>query len=112
MYLGEVCILTGDVPRLAAWYRALLGIRGENADDMHQTVIGTEPMLTIMRAEDDGCGRNMCIAFTVADMAQAFAHVQAIGAEVLEPPVKRPWGAVNMILRDPDGNRVYLRQLP
>lgn len=112
MYLGEVCILTKNVSRLAAWYRALLGVDGDCADEVHQTVVGSEPMLTVMRGDDDLCGQSMCIAFTVADMAEAFAHVSRIGAEVIEPPMKRPWGAVNMILRDPDGNRVYLRQLP
>lgn len=54
----------------------------------------------------------MCIAFTVEDVDRAYAHVQWMGAEIIEPPVKRPWGAVNMRLRDPDGNIVYLRQLP
>ena len=31
MYLGEVSILTDDVPRLAAFYKALLGV--DNGSD-------------------------------------------------------------------------------
>lgn len=77
MHLGEVCILTGNVPRLAAWYRA------EHVHRLH------------------GGGRRQGICPRAVD-----------GAEIIEPPVKRPWGAVNMRLRDPDGNIVYLRQLP
>lgn len=30
--LGEVCLLTDDVPRLADFYRALLGVDGHSDD--------------------------------------------------------------------------------
>ena len=36
----------------------------------------------------------------------------ALGAPIVEPPTQRPWGAVNMSFRDPDGNVVYLRSFP
>lgn len=115
MRLGEVCILTRDVPRLAKWYRALLGVGGESDDPVHQFVLTKEPSLTILRDESDEgerMGQSMCLAFTVEDMDAAYAHVRDMGAQIVTPPVKRPWGAVNMCLRDPDGNLVYLRQLP
>lgn len=112
MYLGDVCILTRDVPRLAKWYRTLLGVAGESDDPVHQFVLAQEPSLTILQDESERTGQGMCVAFTVEDMDAAYAHVQAMGAEVVTPPVKRPWGAVNLCLRDPDGNLVYLRQLP
>lgn len=112
MHLGEVCILTKDVPRLAAWYRRLLKAEGESGDPVHQFVLAQEPALTILRDEGERTGQGMCLAFTVEDMDAAYAHVLAMGAQIVTPPVKRPWGAVNMCLRDPDGNLVYLRQLP
>lgn len=112
MYLGEVCMLTRDVPRLAAFYKALLKADNGSDDPFHQTILPAEPMLTILRDDGIRAGQSMCIALTVEDMDEAYAHVQAIGAEVVEPPQKRPWGAVNMSLRDPDGNIVYLRKLP
>ena len=31
---------------------------------------------------------------------------------IIEPPAKRPWGAVNMSFYDPDGNVIYLRSFP
>ena len=34
-----------------------------------------------------------------------------MGARILEPTTKRPWGAINMSLYDPDNNVIYLRQL-
>lgn len=113
MHLGEICILTRDVPRLAKFYKALLQTDNGSEDAVHQTILAAEPMLTIMHEDiPAGAAQTMCIAFTVADMDAAYAHAQSIGAEVVAPPTKRPWGAVNLVLRDPDGNLVYLRKLP
>ena len=42
---------------------------------------------------------------------QRRGKVQALGARIMEPPTKRPWGAINMSLYDPDNNVIYLRQL-
>ncbi|MBR6185033.1 MAG: hypothetical protein IKQ41_02125 [Clostridia bacterium] len=36
----------------------------------------------------------------------------ALGARIIEPPAKRPWGAVNMSFHDPDNNVIYLRSFP
>ena len=58
MTIGEVCLLTNDVPRLAAFYKQLLGV------------------------------------------------------EIIEPLVKRPWGAVNMSFYDPDNNMIFFRSFP
>lgn len=33
------------------------------------------------------------------------------GVRTIEPPTKRPWGAVNMSFYDPDNNVIYFRQL-
>ena len=113
VYLGEVCILTCDVPRLAAFYRALLGLPEVPSNPVHDTLLSQEPMLTIY---NDGqlrpAGQSMTLAFTVEDIQAAYERLQAMNAEILEPPTLRPWGAPNMILRDPDGNVIYLRQLP
>ena len=31
-----------------------------------------------------------------------------IRARIIEPPTRRPWGAVNMSFYDPDNNVIYL----
>ena len=54
----------------------------------------------------------MCLAFTVDDIDKEYRRVVSLGAEVIEPPAVRPWGAVNMRFADPDGNIVYLRSFP
>jgi predicted enzyme related to lactoylglutathione lyase len=112
MYLGEICLLTQNVPRLAGFYRTLLQAEGGNADEEWQAVVQGEPMLTVMRSEalPAHAPQRAVLAFTVEDMEAAFAHVRSMGPKVLQPPMRQPWGTVNMILEDPDGNRVYLRQ--
>ena len=57
----------------------------------------------------DNRNQNICLAFTVDDIDRAYQRVLALGTTVIEPPTRRPWGAVNMSFRDPDGNVVYLR---
>lgn len=113
MYLGEVSILTDDVPRLAAFYKQLLGMDNGSDDPVHQTIIAQETMLTIYNdGQPKGEGQRLCLAFTVEDVAAEHQRLLRMGAEIIEPPTARPWGTVNMSFCDPDGNTVYLRSFP
>ena len=114
MRLGEVSILTSDVVRLADFYKKLLEVENDSDDAVHQTIIAEETMLTVF---NDGQKRepgrqNMCLAFTVDDIDKEYQRVVSLGAEIIEAPTVRPWGAVNMRFADPDGNIVYLRSFP
>ena len=53
--------------------------------------------------------KEICLAFTVDDIDREYEKVLALGAEIIEPPTKRPWGAVNMSFYDPDNNMVFFR---
>ena len=55
--------------------------------------------------------QNICLAFTVDDIENEYRKLQALGVRIIEPPTKRPWGAVNMSFYDPDNNVIYFRQL-
>lgn len=115
MIIGEVCLLTDDVVRLAGFYRQLLELEPAGEEDAtHQTLLARETMLTVLldEAASRAMGQRMALAFTVADVDKAHERLLAMGAVILEPPTTRPWGACNLCLRDPDGNRVYLRSLP
>ena len=113
MHLGEVSILTDDVPRLAAFYKALLGVDNGSDDPVHQTVVARETMLTVYNdGQPKPAGQRHCLAFTVEDVYAEHARLLEMGAEIIDPPTARPWGAMNMSFRDPDGNAVYLRSFP
>ena len=111
MKLGEVCLLTRDVPRLAAFYQMLLQTDHSIIDPFHQTIIAQETMLTIMH--DDGVpdGQSAVLAFSVDDIDAEYRRLLAQGVTVLQPPERKPWGAVNMMIQDPDSRTVYLRKL-
>ena len=111
MKIGEVCLLTNDVPRLAAFYKRLLDAENDSNDEIHQFILTEETALTVY---NDGTfknnqNQNICLAFTVDDMEKAYQKVLAMGAEILEAPTKRPWGAINMSFYDPDHNVIYFR---
>ena len=114
MRIGEVCLLTNDVRRLAGFYKRLLEVENGSEDETHQFILTEETALTVY---NDGTlknnqNQNICLAFTVEDMKKAYEKVLALGAKILEPPTKRPWGAVNMSFYDPDNNVIYFRCFP
>lgn len=111
MRVGEVCIMTRDVRRMGDFYRAVLGIAGESADDTHQMIIAEETTLSVY---DDGKAhptgdQRILIAFTVDDIWLEYERLKALGVQIVEPPTARPWGATNMHFLDPDGNVVTFR---
>ncbi|MEU8489151.1 glyoxalase superfamily protein [Streptomyces sp. NPDC048641] len=48
----------------------------------------------------------------VADVAAAHEELTARGVEVLRPPVKEPWGLIEMWISDPDGVRIVVCEVP
>lgn len=102
------------MPRLAAFYKQLLGVDNGSSDEIHQFILSEETALTIY---NDGTAKNnrnqnICLAFTVDDAEKEYEKVLALGARIIEPPVRRPWGAVNMSFYDPDNNIIYFRSFP
>ena len=43
MKIGEVCLLTNDVPRLAVFYKQLLGVENDSQDETHQFILSGKP---------------------------------------------------------------------
>ncbi|MGD3107081.1 VOC family protein [Streptomyces sp. YGL11-2] len=48
----------------------------------------------------------------VADAARAHEELVAHGVEVLRPPVREPWGLIEMWIADPDGHKVVIVEVP
>lgn len=116
MKIGEVCLMTDDVIRLADFYRTLFGIKddSEKDNDVHQFIFKEETTFTIY---NDGTERprnfqNICLAFTVDDVDAEYKRLKGFGIEISTPPTQRPWGAKNMSFNDPDGNSITFRSFP
>ncbi|GAA0629834.1 VOC family protein [Streptomyces thermocarboxydovorans] len=48
----------------------------------------------------------------VADVAAAHRELLDKGVEILRPPVKEPWGLIEMWIADPDGTPIVLVETP
>lgn len=48
----------------------------------------------------------------VADVQAAYEELQARDAEVLRPPLREPWGLIEMWIADPDGVRIAVVEVP
>ncbi|MET9870372.1 VOC family protein [Streptomyces sp. NPDC006386] len=48
----------------------------------------------------------------VDDVAAAQDELRAKGVEIVRPPVKEPWGLVEMWIADPDGTPIVLVEVP
>ena len=114
MILGEVCLLTNDVRKLATFYKQLLGVENGSDDETHQFILTEGTSLTVYSdgSEKNNKNQNICLAFTVDDINKEYEKLCALGVRITEPPTKRPWGAVNMSFWDPDNNMIYFRSFP
>ena len=65
MRIGEVCLNTNDVVKLANFYKQLFGIDNGSNDEVHQTLLSEETQLTIY---NDGSKKNMVSANTVCPL--------------------------------------------
>ncbi|WP_282699947.1 VOC family protein [Streptomyces sp. CC219B] len=48
----------------------------------------------------------------VEDAAAAHEELKAKGVDIVRPPVKEPWGLIEMWIADPDGTRIVLVETP
>lgn len=48
----------------------------------------------------------------VPDVAAAHAELREADVEIVRPPVREPWGLIEMWIADPDGTPVVLVEVP
>ncbi len=113
MKLGEVCIETNDVLRLADFYRRILNISSECRDTVHQFIIEGGVSLSVYNngLPKNNLNQNISLAFTVADVDREYERLLELGIHIIDAPRLQPWGAKNMHFCDPDGNHIYFRSL-
>ncbi len=120
-------ITVDDVDAALGFYRDALGLdvkldvpNGEfrwvtlGAPDSEANIVLSQPGAG--RSPEDGEALHRLVAkgvmgpyiFTVADLDATFERVAASGAEVLQEPVKQPWGPRDCAFRDPAGNLIRI----
>ncbi len=83
-------------------------------DWMHQFEPGFPRFMQLSRAgqliflsEHEGdCAPGGAVYFLVPDVNQCFAQFSARGVQVLRPPEDMPWKTREMLILDPDANRL------
>ncbi|MFJ3821214.1 VOC family protein [Streptomyces nodosus] len=48
----------------------------------------------------------------VPDVTAAHRELTAAGIEIVRPPVREPWGLIEMWIKDPDGTQIVLVEVP
>lgn len=111
MTVGEVCLLTSDVVRLANFYKQLFCIDNGSDDAVHQFILSEETSFAIYNdgVEQKENHQNICVAFTVEDVDAEFERLKDMNIEIVSPPTVRPWRAKNMSFLDPDNNLITFR---
>jgi predicted enzyme related to lactoylglutathione lyase len=110
MKLGEVCLHTNDVCRLANFYKELLHVENNSDDEVHQFILREETTLTIYNdGTTKNTGNNISLAFTVEDVDQEYQRLLDMGVTIIDKPTTQPWRTRNLHFLDPEGNHIYFR---
>jgi predicted enzyme related to lactoylglutathione lyase len=119
MNLGEVCLETNDVIKMADFYRKILNISSncrssDCRNEVHQVILTEDTTLSIYNNGKikNNSNQNISIAFTVDDVDEEYERLLKLGICIIDTPKLQPWGAKNMHFCDPDGNHIYFRTLP
>ncbi len=115
MKLNGICLITPNVPALAAFYATVLGVEAVG-DDTHVelrvegaglAIFSTAGMEQMAPGSMQGAGGgNGAIEFEVQDADAEYERIAALGVTFIKPPQTHPWGARSFWFRDPDGNIV------
>lgn len=58
------------------------------------------------------CSSAVRLWLQVADVAAAHEELRERGVEIVRPPVREPWGLIEMWIADPDGIPIVLVEVP
>ena len=119
MQFTDICFITGDVPRLRAFYEAVFGGEAEG-DEIHSGLAVDGLVFTfdhVSIAEENpafryiaaGGANNVIVGFNVDDVDAEYHRLLGLSAAMLNEPTTHPWGARSFQFRDPDGNILNFR---
>jgi catechol 2,3-dioxygenase-like lactoylglutathione lyase family enzyme len=119
--VSAVLLVTDDAPRLAAWYRRVLGLPLEDEQHggggeaahfgcfMHGVHVAIHPIENYTFAPETGRG-GVRIAFDITDIDEFVAALPAGEIDWVFEPIDLGWSRM-LALRDPDGNMIEVLQM-
>ncbi|MGX5695252.1 VOC family protein [Agromyces soli] len=109
--LHRVIISVGSMAAALAFYRDLLGLRGQEGDVVTRLGDGTVEILLHERPSRPS-DLGVALAFQVDDLDATCARWARSGGIVVDPPAQQSWGERMAVLRDADGHLVCLADRP
>jgi predicted enzyme related to lactoylglutathione lyase len=113
---SRVLLRSADPARSRRFYRDVLGLAvyrefGDPAEPAQVFFLGGGFLEVSGDAEPDLAG-NLSLWLQVRDVDAEHERLAGLGADVVRPPRTEPWGLREMWLRDPDGVRIVLVEVP
>lgn len=117
MRFAYTCLVTEDVPALAAFYARVTGVEPHGNDDYVELRPGGAILAICSRksaefmhggawtAADNG---SAILEFEVDDVDAEHTHVGEFVTDWTQHPKNMPWGNRSAVFRDPDGNPINL----
>ena len=114
--LANVCLISGDVKRLAGFYENILGIKAKWSGPDYAELDTGSSVLAIFSFDaqqryipdvtDAAKNRSVILEFRVSDADREYRRLQGLVTNWVKPPTTQPWGTRSIYFRDPDGNLV------
>lgn len=117
--LWYVNVFVSDIQRAVGFYRDLLGLPLQFADEKfgYASFETGTIRIGVARVEPDApeaqllVGRHTGVGFGVPDLDAAHRELEAKRVHFTMPPSRQPWGGYMATFADPDGNIFYLDQM-
>lgn len=112
-----VSIPVADQDRAFAFYTKKLGFELVNdqefGDGDRWLQLGipggeTDIVLYTPEGQEDRIGTFSNVVFTAADVKETYEELASRGVEFVEPAAEQPWGGVQAIFKDSEGNTIVL----
>jgi len=115
---SRVLLRPSDFGASVRWYRDLLGLRVAREYGIGGRVTGVVFFLgsgfleLTSRGDAAVAVGGVTLWLQLPDVDTEYERLAKAGAEILRPPVTEPWGLRESWVRDPDGNRIALIEIP
>lgn len=101
-----------DPATTVAFYRDTLGLAVYREFPGGTVFFLGNGLLEVSGRGESGPGSGVVLWLQVRDIAETARELADRGVEVERAPMTEPWGLVEMWLRDPDGLRIVVVQVP
>ena len=109
---SRVLLRPKDFPTTVHFYRDVLGLHVYRDFGGGVVFFLGGGYLEVSRDSNENPGKKLELWMQVRDVDRVHAELAEKGLEILEPPADKAWGLREMQIRDPDGVRIFVVQVP